>query len=305
MQKAYINALYTLAEKDKNVLSLLSDSGTSYDELFARDFPNQCFNFGICEENKIAAAAGLAASGKIPFCYTTGAFLAYRSYEFIRNDVCFQNQNVKVVGMGSGLAWSTLGVSHHTTEDISALRALPNLTILSPATPAEVEKCVYAAYEIAGPVYIRTGMHNEAEIYDPDYQFEVGKNIVVRDGRDASVFVTGTILSEVLIAASLLEVDGISVAVINAHTIKPFDVEGVLYAAGRSSMLFTVEEHNILGGLGGIVSEIMAEHGCGNKLVRIGLGDCFATGYGTVSDLRQTNKLDGKSIYEKIKNALN
>ena len=148
MQKSYINSLYQLLKKDKNVISCLSDSGTDYDEMIAREFPNQIINFGISENNKVAAAAGLASCGKIPFVYTTSAFLAYRSYEFIRNDVCIQNKNVKLIGMGSGLAWSTLGVTHHTTEDIAALKALPNLTILSPCSPKELEKCIYTAYDI-------------------------------------------------------------------------------------------------------------------------------------------------------------
>jgi transketolase len=152
MQKAYISALYELMQKDARVCSLLSDSGTEYDEMMAREFSNQCFNFGIAEQNKVAAASGMAALGKIPFVYTTGAFLAYRSYEFIRDDICFQRRNVKIVGMGSSTAWNTLGASHHTTEDISALRALPNLVLLSPASPIEARKCVLAAYESEGPV---------------------------------------------------------------------------------------------------------------------------------------------------------
>ena len=148
MQKAYITALYELMQENRNVVSLLSDSGTDYDIMLARDFPKQCFNFGIAEQNKVAAASGMAAVGKIPFVYTTGAFIAYRAYEFVRNDICFQNRNVKLVGLGMGVGmghWSTLGASHHTTEDIAALRAIPNLTLLSAATPLELQKCVRAA----------------------------------------------------------------------------------------------------------------------------------------------------------------
>ena len=175
MQRAYINALYELIKQGRNVISCLSDSGTDYDELIAREFPDQCINFGISENNKVAAASGLAACAKIPFVYTTNAFLAYRSYEFIRDDICLQNRNVKLVGMGCGLSWSTLGSTHHTTEDIAALKALPNLTIFSPASPLELEKVVKKAYEINGPIYIRMGMSNEKEIYEKDYIFETGK----------------------------------------------------------------------------------------------------------------------------------
>ena len=132
MQSAYIGKLMELAQQDRNVIHILADSGTGYDEMFRRNFPGQIYNFGISEENMVAAAAGMAAAGKTPFVYTAGAFLAYRSLEFIRDDICFQNLNVKIVGMGSGLAWSSLGPTHHTTEDVAVLRAIPNLTILSP-----------------------------------------------------------------------------------------------------------------------------------------------------------------------------
>ena len=147
MQSAYIGKLMELAEKDSSILHILADSGTGYDEMFRRNFPGQIYNFGISEENMVAAAAGMATVGKIPFVFTAGAFLAYRALEFIRDDICFQNLNVKIVGMGSGLSWSSLGPTHHTTEDIAVLRAIPNLMILSPATPKQTAECVAAAYE--------------------------------------------------------------------------------------------------------------------------------------------------------------
>ena len=166
MQRAYLSKLMEIAEKNSNVLHLVADSGTGYDEMFQRNFPLQMFNFGIAEEHMVAAAAGMATAGKIPFVYTAGAFLAYRSLEFIRDDICFQNLNVKVVGMGSGLAWCSLGPSHHTTEDIAVLRAIPNLKILSAATPLQTAACVEEAYQHQGPVYIRIGMNNEKEYYN-------------------------------------------------------------------------------------------------------------------------------------------
>ena len=155
MQSAYIGKLMELAEQDARVLHILADSGTGYDEMFRRNFPEQIYNFGISEENMVAAAAGMATVGKIPFVFTAGAFLAYRSLEFIRDDICFQNLNVKIIGMGSGLSWSSLGPTHHTTEDIAVLRSLPNLMILSPATPRQVSECLETAYGHTGPVYMR------------------------------------------------------------------------------------------------------------------------------------------------------
>lgn len=300
MQKAYLMALYDLAAKDKRVLSLLADSGTGYDELFKREFPDQLLDFGIAEEHMVGAAAGMASCGKIPFVYTAGAFLAYRSFEFVRDDICLQNLNVKVVGMGSGLAWSTLGPTHHTTEDISVLRALPNLTVFSPACPREVEKTVKAAYEIEGPVYIRIGMNAEPDIYGDDYEFVTGKNIQLRSGNDFAVFTTGSIASEALRAVDLLKEQGISASLDQVHTIKPFDEESVIRAAKTHKYLVTVEEHNIYGGLGSIVSEVVAEHGLGVKVKRIGLQDTFAKGYGTIAEVRRQNGLDAESIRRRL-----
>ena len=300
MQRAYITELYELISNDENVVSLLSDSGTDYDDLVAREYPDQCFNFGIGEQNQIAAASGMASCGKIPFVYTSGAFLAYRSFEFIRNDVCFQNANVKIVGMGSGLSWSTLGPSHHTTEDVAVLRAIPNLKILNPASPEEVKKVVVAAYEIVGPVYIRLGMSKEKEIYDGDYDFVVGKNITIREGNDIAIFTTGSIISEALEAAEMLEENGVSSKVINVHTIKPFDSENAIEIAKDFKRIYTVEEHNVFGGLGSILSEVIACHNYDTALNKIGLDDCFASGYGTHAEIKKINKLDARSIYNRI-----
>lgn len=304
MQSAYIGKLMELAEKDSNVFHVLADSGTGFDEMFRKNFPGQIFNFGISEENMVAAAAGMATVGKIPFVFTAGAFLAYRSLEFIRDDICFQNLNVKIVGMGSGLAWSTLGPTHHTTEDVAVLRALPNLMILSPATPVQAAQCVEAAYAHPGPVYIRIGMNREKEFYGEKDPFIVGRNDVRREGGDITVFVTGSILEEADLAVGMLAEEGIRANLVNVSTIKPFDEENVIRMAECSSMLFSVEEHNIRGGLGSMIAETLAENGIGRKLCCIGLPDAFAVGYGTHKSVRQANGLDGHSIYRRIREAV-
>ncbi len=305
MQKAYITTLYNILKNDKNVVSCLSDSGTDYDEMLAREFPEQCINFGIAENNKVAAAAGLASCGKIPFVYTTSAFLVYRSYEFIRDDICLQNYNVKLVGMGCGLSWSTLGSTHHTTEDISALKAIPNLTILSPASPKELEKCVEAAYKIKGPVYIRMGMSNEPEIYSEDFEFTVGKNNVICVGKDATVFVTGSIISEVIKASEKLALENIKIKIVNVSTIKPFDNNSIIEETKKQNNLFSIEEHNVIGGIGSSIADVIAENNLNCKLNKIGLNDCFAHGYGTYSEIKEMNNLDSESIYKIIKEKLN
>ena len=301
MQRSYINSLYNLIKKDKNVVSCLSDSGTDYDEMIAREFPKQVINFGISENNKVAAAVGMATFGKIPFVYTTNAFLAYRSYEFIRDDVCLQNKNVKLVGMGCGLSWSTLGSTHHTTEDIAALKVLPNLTLLSPCSPKELEFCVKKAYKIQGPVYIRIGMGGEKEIYSDDYKFRLGKNNTIVDGKDIVIFVTGSIISELLEATKKLEADGITSKVINISTIKPFDTNSIISSCKKFKTIVSVEEHSIIGGIGSSISDVIATNGLTSKLLKIGLNDTFATGYGTHKEVLKMNGLDSDSIYKKIK----
>ena len=301
MQKAYISALYELMKQDSRVCSLLSDSGTDYDRFMARDFPAQCFNFGISEQNKVAAASGMAAMGKIPFVYTTGAFLAYRAYEFIRDDICFQQRNVKIMGMGS---WSTLGPSHHTTEDISALRALPNLTLLSASTPRQLTQMVQAAYETQGAVYVRLGMSGETEFYGENYVFRTGVLDVLIPGADAVVFSTGTILGEVHKAVTRLNKSGCSIALADVSTLKPLDESGILTLTAGKQAVFTVEEHNIAGGLGGAVAETLSGNGSGVPLCRIGLDNRFAIGYGKTAQVRAANGLDADSIFQKIQQFL-
>lgn len=304
MNSAYIGKLMELAEQDRNVINLLADSGTGYDEMFRMNFPDQIYNFGIGEENMVAAAAGMASAGKVPFIFTAGAFLVYRALEFIRDDVCFQNLNVKIVGMGSGLSWSSLGPTHHTTEDLSVLRAIPNLMILSPGTPGQVQLCVQKAYEHVGPVYIRIGMNHEREFFEKDYKLSENGQDLLKDGTDISIYVTGSILEEAYKAAEYLEQDGISVRLVNVVMIKPFMEDSVLKNAEKISRIFTVEEHNIHGGLGSIIAETLAYHGISSRVYPIGLEDVFADGYGTHEQVRRRNGLDAGTIYQKIKGIL-
>ncbi len=305
MQRAYLSKLMELAEKDANILHLVADSGTGFDEMFQRNFPKQMMNFGIAEEHMVAAAAGLATAGKIPFVYTAGAFLAYRSLEFIRDDMCFQNLNVKVVGMGSGLSWSSLGPTHHTTEDIAVLRAIPNLKILSPASPYQVAACVEEAYCHKGPVYIRIGMNNEKEFFDDSYRLPLGGQDILRGKGRIAIFTTGSILEEVMEASEILEKLGIDAMVINAVLIKPFAEEYLLQKAEGVDLLVSVEEHNVLGGLGSILSEVLTKCGIGKRLLRIGLNDMFAEGYSrSQSSVRKQNHLDADSIAKRIVEAL-
>ena len=299
MRSAYLETLYDLAVKDKNVYAFISDNGAIVYDQYRRDLPEQYINAGISEANMVAMAAGMARRGKMPFAYTIGAFLAYRAYEFILNDVCLQNQNVKMVGIGAGCSYSLLGSSHHTIFDLAVLRPLPNLTIFSPASPQEVKNVVRSAYETVGPVYIRLGTNREPEIYEKDYDYVLGSGVVLRNGKDVTIIGTGGILVDALEAAGTLEKQGISVRVVNIHTIKPLDEEVILKAAEETKAIVTVEEHSIYGGLGSAVAEVLAEYGKAVRFRRIGLTG-FVEGYGHLASVKTMNGVDNKAIVKVV-----
>lgn len=301
MQKAYLNAVYELAQSDKNVVMMTADNGTGFDKWFQKEFPEQYLDMGISECNAISVAAGLSTCKKIPFIQTTGVFFAYRAFEFIRNDVCLQKSNVKIIGTGSGLSISNLGPTHHATEDIGVLRTLPGLTILSPSSPLEVSRCIRIAYQIQGPVYIRLGMSGEEEIYTSEESFRLGECIEIHSGTDAVIFTTGSIISEALKAAELLKKDRIGLKVVNVHTLKPISGKAFMKHIGDIPEVYTLEEHNIFGGLGSIVLEHLCEWKYQGKVHRLGLNDEFASGYGSVSELRKKNCIDGESIAKIVK----
>ena len=300
MRTAYLDTLYELAEKDKRVYALISDNGAIVYDKYRRDFPEQYLNLGISEANMLGMAAGMASCGKIPFAYTIGAFLAYRAFEFIRNDICLQNQNVKIVGTGAGEVYSSLGPTHHTTEDLGGLRSLPNLTLICPASPMEVRKATIAAYEYNGPVYLRLGTNREPEIYSEDHPFTLGKGIVLREGGDITLIGTGSILHDVLDAAVHLKKSGIHARVINIHTIKPIDKEMIRKAVEETGAVVTVEDHNVIGGLGSAVAEVIAEYGKLVRFRRMGLRD-FSNGYGSYAEVKQANGLGVERIVETAK----
>lgn len=274
MRESYVRALAEIAKKDKRIFGLVGDIGTfTYDD-FKVACPDRFVNVGIAECNMVGMAAGLALEGKIPFIYTITPFVTARAFEPIRVDVCYQNLNVKVVGCGSGFSYSTLGCTHHATDDISIMRALPNMTILSPADPREAGKSVKAAVEHFGPTYIRIGRSGEPNITPEDYNFEIGKSVQLRTGKDLTIIGTGSILYNALQAAEILQRErGLETEVVNMHTIKPIDEKAILESANRTGRVFTLEEHGIIGGLGSAVAEVLAENkeGSGTYFKRIGL----------------------------------
>lgn len=286
MREAYVKALAEEGLKNKDIFGLVGDIGTlTYDD-FKAACPDRFVNVGIAESNMVGMAAGLALEGKIPFVYSITPFTTARAFEPIRVNVCYQNLNVKVVGCGSGFSYSTLGCTHHATDDIAIMRALPNMVVLSPADPREAQKIVKAAVEHAGPVYIRIGRSGEPNITPKDYNFKIGKAIRLRKGRDLTIIGTGSILYNALDASERLrEESGLDIEVINMSSIKPIDQEAIIMSANKTRGVLTLEEHSIIGGLGSAVAEVLAENQIATPYRRLGLKDFFCHEYGAHNDL--------------------
>ncbi len=301
MRSAYLNELLYLALQDERVISIIADNGMIVFDDYRKKLPAQYLNFGISEAHMVTAAAGMATCGKIPFVYTISSFLIYHAYEQIRNDVCIQNLNVKIIGIGSGMSYSTLGPTHHTTEDIGILYSLPNMRVYSPCSPYEVKEIVKEIYRIEGPAYIRLGSNNEMEIYDNSQAFHFERINLIKSGNKIVVFTMGTIICEVLKAADILKKQQIDIAIAAVHSIKPFDVQGAIKIIQEADMVFSVEEHNINGGFGSILSDVIALNRIPVNFVKIGLQDQFGKFYGTLNEVREQNGLSGLQIAERIK----
>lgn len=300
MRNSYIEALYDIAQENEKVIALVADNGTIVYDKFREDFSERFINFGISEANMVASAAGMASCGLIPFAYTISNFLTMRAFEMIRNDVCLQEQNVKLVGIGAGFIYSDLGPTHHATEDIALMRVLPKMTILSPASPMETKKATRAALKIKGPVYLRIGRNKAEEIYNTDYEFEVGKGITLRAGTDITIIGTGSILNDILKVEEELGEEGISIRVINMHTLKPIDNDIIIKAIEETKAIVTVEEHSIIGGLGSAIAEIIAETKSAIAFERMGLIDSFTKGYGTHDYMKMNNGISKEHIKAKV-----
>ena len=301
MRNAYISALYDLAEKNPNVLALVADNGAIVYDKFRSDFPEQFVNFGIAEANMVTVAAGLASCGKIPFAYTIAGFLTMRAYEQVRNDVCLQRQNVKLVGVGAGVSYGTLGPTHHATEDIAIMRVLPYITIIAPASPKEAYEATIAASKINGPTYIRLETTKEPEIYDDTYRFTLGRGVQLIDGNDLTVLATGSIVYDAMLIVRELQKQGVKARLINIHTLKPLDNDIISNAAAETGAILTVEEHSIIGGLGSAVEEVLIKDFKNSVVVdKIGFNDSFCKGYGSHQEVKAMNGLSREEIRSRI-----
>ncbi|MBE5914763.1 MULTISPECIES: transketolase family protein [Pseudobutyrivibrio] len=300
-RESYGNALVALGEKYDNLVVLDADlAEATKTGIFKKAFPERHIDCGIAESNMVGIAAGLASTGKVPFCSSFAMFAAGRAFEQVRNSVGYPHLNVKIGATHAGISVGEDGASHQCNEDIALMRTIPGMTIINPSDDVEAKAAVEAAYKMDGPVYLRFGRLAVPVINDrPDYKFEIGKGVVLKEGKDLTIIATGLEVNESLEAAKKLAEDGIDAEVINIHTIKPIDADLIVKSASKTGKVVTVEEHSVIGGLGGAVAEVLSEK-CPTKMLRIGVKDTFGES-GPAVKLLAKYELDAEGIYKQIK----
>jgi transketolase len=300
MRDTFAAEIEIMMKEDPRILLLTGDLGFGVFDSIRENFPKNFINIGVAEQNMTGIASGLAMEGYKVFTYSIANFSTLRCIEQIRNDAAYHNLNVNVVSVGAGFSYGPLGMSHHATEDIAILRSIPNVTIESPSTLSEARFATRALAQIDGVGYLRIDKSylEEDEFSNPE-SFSIGKNRVLREGDDLSLFVTGGIAEEAMKAADRLGKNGYQARVISCHTIKPLDKESIIDAINETSGIITIEEHNILGGLGGAIAEICIENSVRPKFFkRIGLKDTFSSVVGSQHHLRKKYKMDSNTIIE-------
>lgn len=304
--EVYGKALCDMAKTNENIVALSSDLQRSTKiGSFAELYPNRFFNIGIAEQNMLGIASGLAKVGYVPFVSTYGVFATMRALEQLRTDICYQNLNVNIIGSHSGLSFGQAGSTHQATEDLSILRGIPNITVICTADGLETANAVQAAYEIDGPTYIRINRGFDSQVYETtEYGFEVGKAITLNEGTDLTIIACGSAVYQAQQAINILkEVDGLSVRLLNMHTIKPIDKEAILSAVMDTRRIITVEDHNVLGGLGSAVSEVIAESGKACSFKRLGIPDEFSI-IGLHEDLMAYYGYDTNGIVDSVREVM-
>jgi len=302
---AYGDALAELGDKNKKIIVLDADVSTcTMSCIFGKKFPDRFYNVGIAEANMVGMAAGMSTTGLVPFVHSFAMFIAGRTYDQIRNSIAYPHLNVKVVGSHAGLSVGEDGATHQCIEDISLMRTIPGMTVVCPCDGNETVKAVSAIIEYNGPVYLRLGrlaLENVTETI-PGYSFQLGKGSLLRDGNDAAIIATGLMVQESLKAAALLEKDGIKTRVIDMHTIKPIDREIIIKAAKETGVIITAEEHNVVGGLGAAVCEVVCEE-YPVPVIRVGVNDEFGRS-GDAAALLKLYGLSPENIAEKTRLAI-
>lgn len=302
MRDTFVKTLIEEASKNRDIILITGDLGFGVLKGYWDRFPDQFINAGIAEQAMTGLAAGLSLEGKTVFTYSIANFPTLRCLEQIRNDVAYHNANVKIVAVGGGFAYGSLGMSHHATEDIAILRALPNVVLLSPGDPYETAAVVRTSIFHQGPVYLRLGRGGERNVHNsPIDNYQIGKAIEIHHGNDAYIFASGAILSEAQKAVDELKKVGISVGLASFPSIKPIDKKYVLDIANEVSLIFTVEEHNVIGGFGSAISEILSEKkGMKAQLIRMGLDDKYSSIVGDQSYLREYYNLSSHKLAKRV-----
>ncbi len=300
-RESYGNALVEVGKENPNVYVLDADlAAATKTGVFKKAFPERHIDCGIAECNMTGIAAGLATTGKIPFISSFAMFAAGRNFEQVRNSIGYPELNVKIGATHAGISVGEDGASHQCNEDIALMRTIPGMVVICPSDDVEAKAAVKAAVEHQGPVYLRFGRLAVPVINDtPDYKFEIGKGVTLKEGKDLTIIATGLPVAECLTVADMLAADGIDAEVINIHTIKPLDAELVIASAKKTGKVVTVEEHSIIGGLGGAVAECLSEN-APTKMLRIGMNDKFGES-GTAVALLHKYGFDAEGIYNKIK----
>jgi len=300
-RNSYGNALVEIGKEHEELVVLDADlAGSTQTGVFGKAFPERHINCGIAEANMTGVAAGLAASGKIPFMSSFAMFATARNFEQIRNSIGYPGLNVKIAASHAGISVGEDGATHQCLEDMALMRQIPGMVVLNPADDVEARAAIKAAFEHVGPVYIRLGRLAVPVLNDEEtYKFELGKGVVLKEGTDVTIFATGLEVYEALQAAEMLEKDGVSAEVVNIHTIKPIDKELVIASATKTGKVVTVEEHFTIGGLGSAVCEVLSEN-APTKVLRIGIDDVFGES-GPALELIHKYELDAEGIYKKVK----
>lgn len=300
-RESYGNALAECGAEFPNLVVLDADlAGATKTGVFLKAFPDRHIDCGIAECNMTGIAAGLATCGKIPFISSFAMFAAGRNFEQVRNSIGYPHLNVKIGATHAGITVGEDGATHQCNEDVALMRTIPGMTVIVPSDDVEAKAAVRAAIEMEGPVYLRFGRAAVPVINDrPDYKFEIGKGVLLKEGKDVTIIASGITVSFALEAAEMLAADGISAEVINIHTIKPLDEALVLASAKKTGKVVTAEEHTVIGGLGSAVCDCLSEK-CPTPVLRIGMQDTFGES-GTANELVQKYGLDGNGIYAKVK----
>jgi transketolase len=306
MRQTCLDMVYELAQQDERIFFIGSDLGVGVLKEFKEEIPERFFMEGVSEANVIGMAAGLALEGKIPYVNTIATFLTRRCFEQVVLDLCLHNVNVRLIGNGGGLVYAPLGPTHLAIEDIAILRAVPNMTIVAPADADEMRRLMPQTVAYPGPIYIRLGKGYDPIVSRDDLPFEIGKAITMCEGGDALLITTGVALQVTLEAAGQLAEQGIEVTLLHMHTVKPMDTEAILRHASHVPVVITVEEHNVIGGLGSGVAELIAEtdFDIAKKFRRIGIPDTFAGEYGSQNSLMASYGIMADNIVDEVKRLL-